>query len=172
MSCWNWCCGSVWGDGARRAAAAKEAGRRRKSVVPFLIIGLALIGLAVAFYDSYAIYSGQPLWCPPPVDGCNAVAASPYARIFGLPIGYYGLVYYGGALGLATLLAFDPWSPALRVGAVLYAATGLAFSLYFLVLQIGYIHAFCIYCTVSGLTTFLLVISTAAHWNATRRLSS
>jgi uncharacterized membrane protein len=100
------------------------------------------------------------------------VAASPYARIFGLPIGYYGMVYYGGMLSLAMLLACDPRSPALRAGAILYATTGLGFSLYFMVLQAGYIGAFCIYCAVSALTTLLLVISTATHWSATRRPAS
>jgi uncharacterized membrane protein len=124
--------------------------------------------LAVAAYDSYAIYTAQPLWCPPPVDGCNVVANSPYARIFGLPIGYYGLVFYGGMLGLAVLLAFDPWSRALRAGAVLYAAAGLAFSVYFAFLQLVYIRAFCIYCAASALTTLLLVITAVAHLWATR----
>ena len=55
---------------------------------PCAMIALALIGLAVAVYDSYMIYSGLPLWCPPPIDGCNEVAASPHARILGLPVGY------------------------------------------------------------------------------------
>ena len=139
---------------------------------PILLIGLALTGLAVAAYDSYAIYTGQPLWCPPPIGGCNIVAASPYARIFGLPIGYYGLVFYGGMLGLALLLAFEPRSRALRAGAVLYAAAGLAFSLYFMVLQVAYIRAFCIYCAVSGLTTLLLTITAMAHLRATRATRS
>jgi hypothetical protein len=66
---------------------------------PFLLMTLALIGLAVAFYDSYAIYNGQLLWCPPPINGCNEVAASPYARILGLPVGYYGMVYYSSHWG-------------------------------------------------------------------------
>ncbi len=35
----------------------------------------------------------EPLWCPQPVEGCNIVADSPYARIFGLPLGHFGLVY-------------------------------------------------------------------------------
>jgi len=74
------------------------------------MMALALIGLGVAAYDSYMIYIGQPLWCPPPVDGCNEVAASPYARILGLPVGYYGVVFYLYMFGLAALLAFDPVS--------------------------------------------------------------
>jgi uncharacterized membrane protein len=132
------------------------------------MIALAIIGLAVASYDSYAIFNGQPLWCPPPINGCNEVAASPYARIFDLPVGYYGVVYYLYMAGLAALLAYDPVSRGLRAGAVLYAALGVAFSLYFMVLQIGYIRAFCIYCLISAVTTVLLAATALAHWRATR----
>jgi uncharacterized membrane protein len=131
---------------------------------------LALVGIAVAFYDSYVIYNGQLLWCPPPVDGCNEVAASPYARIFGLPVGYYGVVYYLYMLGLAVLLAFDRGSPALSWGTVLYAALGVAFSLYFMVLQASYIHAFCIYCLISAVTTVLLAVTAVLHFRSTRGL--
>lgn len=166
MFCRNWCCDAAGGDPNRDAATARDAEKHGKPWVPFILIALALTGLAVAFYDSYAIYTSQPLWCPPPIDGCNVVAASAYARIFGLPIGYYGLVFYGGMLGLAILLATDPWSPALRAGAVLLAAVGLAFSIYFLVLQVGYIHAFCVYCAVSAMTTLLLAITAVWHCGA------
>jgi uncharacterized membrane protein len=127
------------------------------------MIALALVGVAVAFYDSYAIYNGQLLWCPPPINGCNEVAASPYARIFDLPVGYYGVVYYLYMVGLAALLAYDPSSRGLTVGAALYAALGVAFSLYFMVLQVGYIKAFCIYCLVSAVTTVLLTVTAVRH---------
>jgi hypothetical protein len=64
---------------------------------------------------SYAIYNGEPLWCPPPINGCNEVASSPYARVFDLPVGYFGVVYYLFMFCLAALLAFDPFSRALRL---------------------------------------------------------
>jgi len=99
------------------------------------MLALAVVGLAVAFYDAYVIYNGRLLWCPPPINGCNEVAASPYARIFGLPVGYYGVVYYLYMFGLAALLAPDPLSPALRWGAVIYGCLGVAFSLYFMALR-------------------------------------
>src|SRR5271165_7188543 len=92
----------------------------------------------------------------------------PYARIFDLPVGYYGLVYYLYMFGLATLLAWDPLARGLRVGAVLYAALGVLFSIYFMVLQLGFIRAFCIYCLVSAVTTVLLAVAAVAHWKATR----
>ena len=140
--------------------------------VPLVMAALALVGTAVALYDSYVIYNGRLLWCPPPIDGCNEVAASPYARILGLPVGYYGVVFYLYMLGLAALLAFDPLSRGLRLGALLYAALGVAFSLYFMVLQIGFIRAFCVYCLVSAVTTVLLAVAALSHFRATRILAA
>ncbi len=113
------------------------------------MIALALIGLAVAAASTIdiddMIYNGLPLWCPPPIDGCNEVAASPYARILGLPVGYYGVVFYLYMVGLAVLLALDPHSSGLRLGVILCAGLGVLFSLYFMVLQVAFIRAFCIY---------------------------
>lgn len=131
--------------------------------VPYVMLVLAFIGIADAFYDSYMIYAGLPLWCPPPIDGCNIVANSPYARVFGVPLGYVGLVFYLYMFGLAALLAFDPFSRGLRFGAILYAGTGAAFSIYFMYIQFSFIHAFCIYCVISAVLTFLLLI--AALWH-------
>lgn len=145
---------------------------RMQNRAPTAVLALALVGLAVAFYDSYVIYRGQLLWCPPPIDGCNEVAASPYARILGLPVGYFGVVYYLYMVALASLLVFDSLSPGLRWGAVLYAALGVAFSLYFMVLQIGFIRAFCVYCLVSAVTTVLLAVTAIRHWWTTRILSA
>ncbi|MGC2774163.1 MAG: vitamin K epoxide reductase family protein [Bradyrhizobium sp.] len=140
----------------------------RVSLAPYAMLALALIGIAVAFYDSYALYNGQALWCPPPIDGCNIVASSPYAHILDLPVGYFGVVYYLYMLALAALLAFDPYSRALRVGALIYTALGVAFSIYFMVLQLSFIHAFCIYCLVSAVTTLLLLSAALWHLRATR----
>jgi uncharacterized membrane protein len=92
------------------------------SLAPYFMLALALIGVADAFYDSYAIYTGQLLWCPPPIDGCNIVANSSYARVLDMPLGYFGFVYYLYMFGLAALLAFEPFSRSLRWGSLLYAA--------------------------------------------------
>jgi uncharacterized membrane protein len=136
---------------------------KKLSQVPYAMLVLALVGLTIAFYDAYAIYNGQALWCPPPINGCNEVASSPYARIFDLPVGYFGVVYYLYMLGLAALLVFDPLSRGLRGAAVVYAALGVCFSIYFMYLQISFIHAFCIYCLVSAVTTLLLLIAALLH---------
>lgn len=137
----------------------------RKASLTMLM--LALLGLAVAFYDSYALYNGQALWCPPPINGCNEVANSSYARILDLPVGYFGVVYYLYMFCLAALLTFDPFSRGLGWGAIMYAALGVCFSVYFINLQINFIHAFCIYCLVSAITSLLLFISAIWHLWAT-----
>jgi uncharacterized membrane protein len=139
----------------------------RASSAPYFMLVLALIGIFDASYDSYAIYTGQLLWCPPPIDGCNIVAGSPYARIFGVPVGYFGVVFYSGMFGLAALLSFDPYSRGLRLGALLYAAMGLFFSVYFMFVQLTFIHAFCIYCLISGVLTLFLASAAIRHFRAT-----
>jgi uncharacterized membrane protein len=156
---------AAWSAGA---CVAPDHSAQALPRLPLAMMALALIGLAVAFYDSYAIYNGQPLWCPPPINGCNEVAASPYARILDLPVGYYGVVYYLYMFALAALLAYDPLGRGLRVGAVIYASLGLAFSAYFMVLQFSYIHAFCIYCLISAVTTVLLTVTAVWHLKVTR----
>jgi uncharacterized membrane protein len=139
---------------------------KKRFYAPTIMLALALLGTSIAFYDAYAIYNGQALWCPPPIDGCNEVAGSPYARIYNLPVGYFGVVYYLTMFGLAALLAFDPFSRALRLAALGYAALGVCFSIYFMVLQVAFIHAFCIYCLASAVTTLLLFIAALAHFRA------
>lgn len=141
---------------------------RYRSRAPYLMLALALIGIADAFYDSWAVYTGQLLWCPSPIDGCNAVASSPYARIFGIPLGYLGLLFYLGMSSLAASLALDPFSRALRWIGLLYTGVGMLGSMYFFYVQRTYIHAFCIYCLLSGLLTLLLFIVATKHFRATR----
>jgi uncharacterized membrane protein len=70
--------------------------------------------------------------------------------------------------GLAALLAFDPFSRGLRFAALVYSALGVCFSIYFMYLQIDFIHAFCVYCLVSAVTTLLLFVAALSHVRATR----
>ena len=139
---------------------------KNRCYAPYAMLALALVGTSIALYDSYALYNAQPLWCPPPIVGCNEVANSLYARIYNLPVGYYGVVYYLYMFGLAALLAFEPSSRALRLAALGYAALGVGFSIYFMILQVAYIHAFCVYCLGSALTTVLLLLAALRHSRA------
>ncbi len=93
--------------------------RNMATVAPYLMS--SAFDPADAFYDSYAIFRGQLLWCPPPIDGCNTVVNSLNARIFDIPLGYFGLIFYLYMFALAALLVFDPFSRGLRSGRAAYA---------------------------------------------------
>jgi uncharacterized membrane protein len=148
------------------AGTARADGNRR--LAPYLMLALAVAGIADAVYVAHASYTGQPLWCPI-VEGCNTVVNSPYARVFGVPMAYFGFVYYLYMFALASLLAFDPLSRVLRFRAILYAAMGAASSMYFMYLQLRFIpEGMCIYCLISAVATFLLLIVALWHFRATR----
>ncbi len=134
---------------------------------PRFMLALAVVGIADAFYVAQASYTGRPLWCPI-IEGCNTVAQSPYARIVGVPLSYFGLVFYVYMFGLAALLALDPFSRGLRLGASVYAATGVSYSIYGMYLQLGAIQAVCIYCLISAVITILLFVAACWHLKATR----
>jgi uncharacterized membrane protein len=136
---------------------------RTTTSYPYLMIAYAFIGLSIAIYDCYMIYTGQLLWCPPPIDGCNEVAYSPYGRIHGIPIGYFGIFFYSIMLALGAILVFLPASRGLRRAAVIYTALGVCGSIAFAYLDVTLIRAFCVYCLISAILTVLLLLSAIAH---------
>ena len=81
----------------------KAAGvsRIRKVKLPsYFMLALTLIGIADAVYVAHGNITGAPLWCPI-LDGCNTVINSPYSRVFGVPMSYFGFIYYVFMFGLA-----------------------------------------------------------------------
>lgn len=134
----------------------------------YFMLALTLIGIADAVYVAHGNYTGAPLWCPI-LDGCNTVINSPYSRVFGVPMSYFGFIYYVFMFGLSARLAFDPFSNSLRFRAILYAALGAASSMYFMYLQLGFIHAVCSYCLISAVTSLLLLFMAFWHFQTTRK---
>src|SRR5262249_25846276 len=116
-------------DAPQKATGIPWSGK--VSFPAYTMLALTLVGIAVALYVAKGNYTGQPLWCPI-IDGCNVVVNSPYSRIFGVPMAYFGFIYYLYIFALAARLAFDPFSNSLRFRAVLYAGVGARFLGYFL----------------------------------------
>jgi len=139
---------------------------------PGRVLGFRRKGLSA--YVPRSIYCPRklhaPLWCPV-IDGCNAVVNSPYSHVFGVPLSYFGFVYYLYMFGLATCLAFEPFSNSLRFRAILYTAMGAASSMYFTYLQLGFIREVCSYCLIAAVTSFLLLLAALWHFQATRSSS-
>jgi uncharacterized membrane protein len=103
---------------------------------------LALAGLGVAGYLTYARYAHVELICS--TGGCETVQRSRYAVVAGVPVAVLGLVGYGVLLVTAALP--HAWAAVLGAGAAL---TGLAFAAYLLVVQLVVVDAICQWCVAS-----------------------
>jgi len=129
---------------------------KRLGVVGILI--LAFAGLADSAYIAQHEASGTPLLCNiQNFSNCNVVAASSYSHLFGVPLAYYGIMFYSIMFILAALeiVIFDQLLRRMLQAA---SIVGLVSSLYFVFVQMFFIGAFCIYCSLSGLITLLIFI--------------
>jgi uncharacterized membrane protein len=143
------------------------SGSGKVTLPAYCMLALTLVGIGVAVYVARGNYTGQTLWCPI-IDGCNAVVNSPYSRVFGVPMSYFGFIYYLFMFALAARLAFEPFSTSLRFRAILYAGVGAASSIYFMYLQVGFIREVCSYCIIAAVTSVLLLLTALWHFQATR----
>ncbi|MHB8710196.1 MAG: vitamin K epoxide reductase family protein [Minisyncoccota bacterium] len=129
---------------------------KRAGVVGILI--LAFCGLADSAYLAQHEASGTPLFCNiQNLSGCNIVASSQYSHIFGMPLAEFGVLFYSIIFVLAALelIILDR---LLRRVLQVAALIGVIASLYFSLVQIFLIGAFCIYCLASALIALLVLI--------------
>jgi len=139
---------------------------------------LAILGLAISAYETYAHYNGSHLaGCPTAGNGtfnCTAVITSPQSMVFGvIPVAVLGLAFYVAAVPL-----FSPWAwriqrrevHLLRLGSVI---VGMGFVMYLIYAELYQIGDICEYCTGVHIVTFLLfcitVFSAAIWWLNPRR---
>jgi uncharacterized membrane protein len=136
-------------------------------LTPYITLALAMVGIGDTLFLSYYAFINVIPGCA--LKGCEIVLSSPYSHVLGIPMAYLGLVYYTYMFALAILLMIEPQSRALRLGALVYTGIGLALSLVFeFYIQLGIIHALCMYCAISATTTLLLFATAVWHWRTTR----
>ncbi|HEX9041553.1 MAG TPA: vitamin K epoxide reductase family protein [Trebonia sp.] len=132
---------------------------------------LAVLGLAISAYETYAHFNGNRLaGCPTGGNGtfnCSAVITSSQSMVFGIfPVAILGLLFYVAAVPL-----FSPWGWRVKQRAVhqlrlasMIVGMGFVMYLIYAELQIGSI---CEYCTGVHVVTFLLfciTVFSAAIW--------
>lgn len=133
---------------------------------PFFLVALALVGLGDTLYLSYFQYNNLLPSCQ--LGGCTTVLTSEHSKFFGVPWSYIGLVYYAYLLCLAVLLAYDPRSRGLRLGALLYTGVGVAYSVWAIFyIQLSVLNALCEYCMISAALTALACAVAVWHWRST-----
>ncbi|MBP9710922.1 MAG: vitamin K epoxide reductase family protein [Candidatus Pacebacteria bacterium] len=136
------------------------------SLAPFYLVSLTLIGIADTLYLAYNKFMNTTPSCL--LKGCDAVLAHPLSNFLGVPLSYWGLVYYVYMFGLVALLVMDPRSKALRIGTLVYAGVGLLCSAAFIYIQATIIGAFCQYCLLSAAVTLGLFSLALWHYKKTK----
>jgi len=125
--------------------------------VLMIIIVCAVLGIADASYLTYMSYRELPLPCTI-LEGCNEVAASPYSKIFGVPLSLFGVLFYAlVAIVSGTYLVSK--RELLRGLIMPLASVGFLLSVYFTYLQAFKIGAFCIYCIFSATMSAIIFMS-------------
>jgi uncharacterized membrane protein len=134
--------------------------------------GLAVLGLGISAYETYAHFNGSHLaGCPTGGGGafnCTAVITSPQSMVFGvIPVAILGLAFYVAAVPL-----FSPWAwrvkwPQVHLLRLVSVVVGMGFVVYLIYAELYQIRDICEYCTGVHIVTFLLFCITlfsAAIW--------
>jgi len=120
---------------------------------------VSLVGLADSIYLTVEHVAGRSVKCTI-VSGCSEVLSSQYASVGGIPLALVGALAYFTVFSLATLAAFGYRG----MGKLLTPVVALMFltSIWLIYLQAFVIKAFCQFCLLSALVTFVLTALTVA----------
>jgi protein-disulfide isomerase/uncharacterized membrane protein/rhodanese-related sulfurtransferase len=125
------------------------------------LLALSLLGLFDSLYLLWVYTSpSRPIVCLG--SGCDAVRASSYAHLFGLPLPAFGVANYAvlGLLILAEVLVSARLGRAIQYAITGISCAGFLFSIYLTSLEAFVIHAWCAWCVVSALVvTGIFVLS-------------
>jgi uncharacterized membrane protein len=116
------------------------------------LIGLALLGLGVASYLTYAHYTGAEVPCPRG-GGCETVQHSAYSTLAGVPVALIGLLGY---IAILTSLLV-PETETTRLATMAFTVIGFGFSAYLTSRELFSIHAICWWCVSSAVIMTLLL---------------
>ncbi len=122
-----------------------------------IILVSAILGAVDASYLTYMSYRELPLPCTI-FEGCNEVAASPYSKVFGIPLSLFGVLFYmlvAAVSGTYLVLKRELFRSLIMP----LASIGFLLSAYFTYLQAFKIGAFCIYCIFSATMSTIIFIS-------------
>jgi len=133
--------------------------RQTRSLLKIATPLLALAGLGVASYLAYVETQAVPAICGP-VGDCNAVQSSPYARLFGVPVGVLGVLGYLAILSawLYGRLRSDRLAQHAPLAVCGMALFGVLISLYLTYLEPFVIRAVCAWCLTSAVIMTLLML--------------
>ena len=139
---------------------------KQSQIIPnIFLLGITLIGF-IGFLDSVYLTAKRFIGGPIPCfvfTGCDTVAQSPYALLFGVPLSVIGIFYYLSVILLVVFYFGTKQQIAMKMFSLL-SVVGFLASIYFIYLQAFVIKAFCFYCILSAVTSTTLFILGATIW--------
>jgi uncharacterized membrane protein len=160
----------------RQATAPPEPAIPAAASVPplwfqLVTLGLALLGLALSAYETYAHFNGSHLAGCPIGKGtfnCFAVITSSQSMVFGIfPVAILGLIFYVVVTALMTPWAWRMQRREIGLLRLVAMVVGMGFAMYLIYAEVVQIGQICEYCTGVHIITFLLFCFTvvaAALW--------
>jgi uncharacterized membrane protein len=160
------------GAGPQEAGPAEVAHSGPPLWLQLVSLTLALVGLAISAYETWAHFHGSHLaGCSSSAHAtfdCTAVITSPQSMVFGvIPVAVLGLAFYVFAVPIMT-----PWAWRARRREVHWLrlaslVVGMGFVMYLIYAEVYQIQEVCEYCTGVHIVTFLLfciTVISAAIW--------
>ena len=131
---------------------------------------LALGGLGVSIYETWAHYNGSHLFAcnGNGSENCTAVITSPQSMVFGvIPVAILGLAFYVFVVAIMTPWAWRMQRREVHLVRLASMTAGMGFVMYLIYAELYQIGSWCLYCTIVHIITFLLfciTIVSAAIW--------
>lgn len=144
----------------------KISSEKQYGIIPNIftgaILAIGFVGFLDATYLTAKRFTGSALNCYF-FGGCDAVNASPYSLMLGIPLSLYGSIFY--LLVVLSAVAYLQYKkPIFGKAMMVLTILGVLFSGYFLFLQAVVIKAYCFYCVVSVVTSTTNFILMSVAW--------
>ena len=134
-----------------------------------IVAALALAGIFISLYLTlYKIGVIGELSCS--IGSCETVNTSKWSRFLGLPVAAWGQLFYLDVFAVAlvgTMQRFE-FEPAISYVLVGEAAIGVLFSAWLTYLELGVIHAICIWCVTSAVIVTAILVTAIADLKEVR----
>ncbi len=124
-----------------------------------IVAALALAGIFISLYLTlYKIGVIGELTCS--IGSCETVNTSKWSTFLHLPVALWGLLFYLEVFVISLVGTIPRFENELFVSALLVAegAVGVLFSAWLTYLELGVIHAICIWCVTSAVIVTLIFL--------------
>jgi uncharacterized membrane protein len=130
-----------------------------------IVAALALAGIFISLYLTlYKLGVIGELSCS--IGSCETVNTSKWSRFLGLPVAAWGVFFYLDVFAIALIGTFRKFEnePLISLILAAEAAVGVLFSAWLTYLELGVIHAICIWCVTSAVIVTVIFGVTIADY--------